>query len=167
MKAYISEPLPWMTNVRTDWTAECAVNTTACKERILMLGRNQSQHLRPGGAFAYGPAFDVTRQTVLLDPHSPTPLLLRMPLSQYFSVALRRDTMALDNGALAVNDFGSVLVSRFLRIPVAYTAFWAVNTTTGSVEMYGAMQLPLFTVAFGALKFGMRAVMTTYIVWLM
>ncbi|KDO22852.1 hypothetical protein SPRG_11989 [Saprolegnia parasitica CBS 223.65] len=95
-------------------------------------------------------------------------MLLRMPYAQYYSKVLRRDALALGAGTLAPDAFANVLISRYLGIPMAYTAFWAVNATLPNrTDVYVSMQLPRFPSSLGVIKLTYRIVLSAYIVWLM
>ncbi|OQR80738.1 hypothetical protein THRCLA_11939, partial [Thraustotheca clavata] len=170
LKAYLTEPFPWLPEVRTDWNNLCdSTNHTYCKSAILAKAISFSHLLEPNESVKFTAAYDISRQSVLLNSTADgVYFLLKMPYAQYYSKETRSKALALGAGILNASEFHSVSSSLNYGSPFTYTSIWAVNSSTSAqVDVYVVSQVSSLPHAFNLFKFAFRVILSVLIIFFM
>ncbi|OQR87661.1 hypothetical protein ACHHYP_08396 [Achlya hypogyna] len=171
LKAYISEPFPWVPRTSTDYADLCATNFTACEETLVALFQSRSRSaMVASDSFVFGQAYDLTRQVISIPPGIRLPdssFLLETSYGQFYSERVRTQLLQVGAGLRNASDFHCLQISRMAGSAAAYAVFWIEPGPGTDYTFYVGIELPAYTPLWRWSKFFFRAFLAVALVHLM
>ncbi|OQR82992.1 hypothetical protein ACHHYP_15257 [Achlya hypogyna] len=171
LKAYISEPFPWVLQPHHTYDDICSVNYTACGEALDRAFRIRSESMHPGTNYIFGQDFDLVRQTLTISPgaHSLDPaFLLQTSYGQFYSQRVRRELLEVGANIRNASDLHVLQLSKMLGVVAAYVVFWIEpGQQPSQYYLFTGLQLPVYSDSYRWVKFVCRVTMALMLVGLM
>ncbi|OQR84227.1 hypothetical protein THRCLA_23091, partial [Thraustotheca clavata] len=164
LKAYFSEPLPW---IRGLTSLECDINNLNCSESILTFFHNLTHFTAPGEHVFITPTLALFQVSLPPIQDSDASLYVsQMPFAIFYTRQQNRQAMAIANRQSNVSEFQAISSFQFLGLDIARCVFWATESVNGNF-IYAGHILIQTSITWLGFKFVFRLCLTAYIIWCM